>query len=121
MLEAARLIQEHCANSSVGSPCPFARKGLCDGFARCRIVADYIPSQWKLPKTRRWTDADVQIAKALAAFGVTRVRRINSTRRSAAEADDGTVYGIVPEAAFADLKPHEIVRLEDVIKEAEQK
>lgn len=120
LLEAARQIQGYCARHIIGDPCPFAPDCTCAGAEWCVLVGKSSPETWNIPGMRRWTDADVQLAKALVPFGVTGVRRYMSTRLATGVDDGGATCCHVPETAFASLKSGETVRLADVIKGAEQ-
>lgn len=123
LIEAAMLIKEHCKHTEVDGMCPFSKTGVCNGAARCGISAgrSVIPGvDWVIPKISRWTDADIALAKALIAFGSTRIHKN--------EIDNEAIYeknGIfpcdsyVPEGAFRSLNKGETVMLKDIVAEGE--
>ena len=117
LLEAARLLQEHCD----GRPCPGCAlrvAGKC--FAKEEDGHYTSPKWWRIPEPRRWTDADIALAKALKAFGVTRVAAVNhrGTKPVWMLGENANCY--LPDGAFASLKPGECVSVDDIIAEGEQ-
>lgn len=122
LIEAANMIKEHCLNREGGSPCCFAAGGKCNGIiTNCGIgEGELFPSDWDIPNTSRWSNADVALAKALMAFGSTRIYKN--------EIDNVAIYeknGIfpcdsyVPEGAFISLNHGETVMLKDIVAEGE--
>lgn len=80
LMEAAYMIKEHCNHTEKGGPCQFAHGGVCNGVEHCRLSEEggIIPgTDWDLQKPRRWTDADINLAKALRSFGVTKIKKTN--------------------------------------------
>ena len=51
LLEAARMIQEHCEHTEMGYECPFAYEGVCDGIDNC-LLGGYLPYKWIIPESR---------------------------------------------------------------------
>lgn len=121
LIEAAWLIKKNCMNTNTYKKCPFSKTGICK-LEDCYFfkMKSKIPGDWKIEEPRRWTDADVALAKALMAFGSTRIYKN--------EIDDVAIYeknGIfpcdsyVPEGAFRSLKHGETVMLKDIVSEGE--
>lgn len=124
LLEAAWIIQEHCDKIEDGMPCCFAIKGICNGRGSncCIGNRDLLPAGWIMPKPKRWTDSDIALAKALIAFGVTKVHK--ETNGSGVTFDCDAIYScchVLPLGAFSDMKPGETVKLSDIIVEGENK
>lgn len=96
-------------------------KNYCDGrdceecvFGRvgqCCIDTEGSPCYWVLPS--RWSKRDVDLAKALKAFGVTNVRRVS--RVSAWEDDEK--MGPLPKDAFSAVEYDETIKIDEIIKD----
>lgn len=122
LLEAARMIQEHCKHTEQGALCPFAHGGVCDGIDNCGIagVGETIPGEdLEIPKTRRWTDADVNMAKALQTVGFVSVFKAAYSCAILANCKNGGDWQ-VPAGLFANLNKGETVHLFDIIAEVEE-
>lgn len=124
LIEAANTIKEHCENSKLKDHCPFAKRNKeCDGDINCFLVSQYsgIPKDWKIPKVSRWTDADVALAKALIAFGVTKITRLLYEDSVVYDGKSGvfSCNNCVPYDAFEELNQDETVYLEDIVAEGE--
>lgn len=123
LLEAARMIQEHCKNTKQGGICPFAHGGACDGLDNCRISggSGLIPGyEWDVPKPRRWTDADVNMAKILVSLGYKKVMKFSDEKQPIARDDEMGAWHL-DSGIFAAIEGREVVQLSDIIAEgAEQ-
>lgn len=122
LLEAARMIQKHCEHTEQGGLCPFARGGVCDGFNLCGIAPkEFIPGEdWDIPKQCRWTDADVNMAKALQTVGFVSVMKAPYSCSILAKRDRGARWE-VPSGLFESIKSGESVQLSDIVAEGESK
>lgn len=109
LIEAARLLKEHCSNTRCNK-CVFDKGG-------CTLSVTLTPSGWEIPTPRRWTDADIALAKALKAFGAQRIGGRASVKF--AYCIDGACYP-VPSGAFANLSANEEISIDDIIAEREQ-
>lgn len=114
LIEAAMLLKDFCADEMHGK-C-FTEKCLFLNGERCRL-SDH-PTNWSIPKLRRWTDADIALAKALKAFGAHDVERVSN----------GGIRVIqyfhncgAPTGSFRDLKMGEMVSLGEIIAEGDTK
>ena len=117
LLEAARMIQEHCNHTEQGGVCPFAHGGVCDGFKRCGIAPrEFIPGEdWDIPKLCRWTPADKALAAGLKANGYNSVTRaIVGGVIALGRSKQALVLG---DDMFASVAEGEIVNLDDIIGE----
>lgn len=123
LLEAARMIQNHCKHTDVDGICPFSPNGICNGTAHCGISGGRgaVPGEdWEISKPRRWTKRDIALAKALKPFGVEFVERWNNSRFvrfGAGEASYETDR--LPDGSFPALEDGEKVQLSDIIAEGE--
>lgn len=121
LLEAARMIQEHCKNLNLGDYCPFAIVGKkCGGDTNCLLSnRQYgIPKDWGISQ---WTYADIAMAKALDYEGYREIRRseTGAVNCMVKETDDSW-FGL-PSGFFKSVKTGETVQLSDIIAEgAEQ-
>lgn len=120
LLEAARMLQEHCKHTEQGGLCPLAHNGICDGVNNCGIagVGETIPGEdWEIPEPCRWTKADVNMAKALMAVGF----EVVYEKAKRKYAYTGGAIGIqweLPTGLFENLTTVETVQLSDIVKEA---
>lgn len=123
LLEAARMIRDHCKHTEVDGICPFSVSGVCSGVARCGISGGrgMAPGEgWEIPKPRRWTKRDIALAKALKPFGVEFVERWNNSgfvRFGAGEAS--YEQDRLPDGSFPALEDGEKVQLSDIIAAGE--
>lgn len=122
LIEAAKMIQAHCEKCEAGEPCCFAIGGKCDGvITNCRIgEGELFPSDWDIPEHSRWADADIDLAKALMAFGVDKIHKQSDSHAITFNCDKiNYEYHCLPENSFLDMKPDEYVYLKDIVAEGE--
>lgn len=121
LLEAARMIQEHCNHTEQGGVCPFAYGGVCNGVEHCRLSIEggLNPGiDWDLQNAGRWTDADIALAKALQAFGVKKIEKHAQLNGVTFDCDAIMPdFHILPLEAFKDMKLGEAVNISDIIAE----
>lgn len=122
LIEAAKLIKEHCRKTKGTRNCVFSEYGQCEGPYKCKLGAKkYLPNDWEIPKPSRWTDADIALAKALIEFGVEKVKNFKDECAIIYESKDGTypVKNALPKGAFSALNAYETVMLKDIVAEGE--
>lgn len=119
LVEAARMIQKHCKKSCPGKSCVFSKisEKRCAGSDWCFLTGKV--REWKIPNLRRWTDADVALAKALHAVGFVSVFKAIYSCTILAKRDRGAGWE-VPTGLFENIKPGEIIQLSDIIAEGEK-
>ena len=113
-IKAAEMLKEWCD----GLPCkccPFTRNGSSMG---CIFRASEVPINWKIPKPCRWTDTDVELAKALKKAGCIEVHR--PKYNPIVLWRTGDYQGDLPIMAFQYLDPGESVTLDTIIQEAKE-
>lgn len=110
MIEAAELLKEHCLSieSIHCIDCVLYAKNR----GECLVY-------WNIPRPRRWTDADIALAKALKAFGVYKVGRVSNGGIRAYTVSPTGGCG-VPKGAFAALKQGEEASLNEILEEGEE-
>lgn len=120
LVEAARMIQEHCKNVECGGKCPFAQGGVCCETSYCRIAPrEFIPGEdWNLPEPCRWTENDAVMAKALIAAGYVAARGDETVQVVFVSQENGDIWP-APKSVFSGIKPGETVNLSDIITEYE--
>lgn len=75
LIAAANMLKEHCDRAVSCSHCLFYRERGDD----CILVGNKnSPALWELPKSRRFTDEDIALAKALKAVGAGAVGKADS-------------------------------------------
>lgn len=118
LLEAAKMIQEHCKKTVTGELCPFGEDVTCMGPRHCKLgVGRDYPEEWDVPKPYSWTEADILLAKALSDFGVQEIKRNAGTVLCVT---DGISSELLPFGCFSALADAETVRIDDIIsKEGE--
>lgn len=119
LLEAARMIKEHCHNTKEGDKCSLSHSGVCSGADSCGVVGTGFgcpDSDWNLPKPIRWTDCDVNMAKALHSVGFVSVFKAAYSCAVLAKCNNGGDWQ-VPAGLFANLNKGETVQLSDIIAE----
>lgn len=122
LLEAARMIQDHCKHTEVDGICPFSISGVCSGSACCGISGGRgaVPGEdWKIPKLRRWTDADVNMAKALVSLGYVKVSKYSGKGQPIAR-DSLHATWYLDSGLFRSINDNETVQLSDIIAEVEE-
>lgn len=77
------------------------------------------PASWHIPKLRRWTDADIALAKALFNFGAEHIYKKESGTVVASNKHGDRICGLRC-GAFAELGSEETVYLREIIEEGEQ-
>lgn len=121
LIEAAKFLQEHCKESCPGKPCLFSSivKNRCAGTDYCMM--EDAPRNWNIPEPSRWTDADIALAKALMAFGATKITRLLYEDSVVYDGKSGvfSCNNCVPYDAFEELNQDETVYLEDIVAEGE--
>lgn len=113
LIEAENLLKENCIKKIKGAKCDcvFANGENC-------TLLDKYPCDWHTPKVIRWTPEDVALAKALKAVGVTEI--YGSTSHFRVWKDENMHVGYLPSLAFRNLDYMETVKIDDIIKEAEE-
>ena len=115
LIDAANLLKENCNKNfkeNEECDCPFSIGDyICD-------IGDICPKDWEIPKLCRWTAEDVALAKALKAVGVTEI--YGSTSHYRTWKDENMNIGYLPSAAFRNMDYQETVKIDDIIKEAEE-
>lgn len=106
-IKAAETLKEWC-KGRMCRDCKF----LIRNFNDCTFRQNGTPEDWHIPKPRRWTNDDIQLAKALKNFGVNEITSGTLHRWNTVNS-----CGFVPPGAFADLKPGETVPIEAIISE----
>ena len=109
-IKAAETLKEWCEQTPC-SQCPY-ESGSC-----CSLRVRY-PSLWDLPKPRRWSDADVQMAKALKMYGYKSAERWENGNLVVKSSDISFCF-FPKKSIFVDLNPGESVSFDDIIQEAE--
>lgn len=116
LLEAERMIKRHCKETAKDNPCCFAFSGICRGIENCQIGdCDMYPCDWNIKS--RWTDADLNMARALSYDGYSEIKRseTGAVNCMVKEPDDSW-FGL-PSAFFKPVKAGETVQLSDIIAE----
>lgn len=119
LIEAAMLLKKNCEKNH-------NRMGKCDCplaiGERCPLHDSACPDSWVIPAPRRFTDADIALAKALKMFGVKYIAREvtgYSCDARSCTSSSGFVASL-PETSFEGVRGCEIVSIDDIIKEGEQ-
>ena len=116
LLEAALMIKEHCEHTEEGFLCPFSEDGVCRGDDNCGFNA--LPwAHWNIKKPCRWTKEDYELAKALSAFGVIKIRKLDG---AVSWLHHGRLGEKLPDFAFSRMNEQEIIDLEEIIVEYEE-
>lgn len=113
LIEAADLLKEHCNKKLKGyeeCDCPFATADICGIVGTC-------PKSWSIPLVIRWTPEDVALAKALKEVGATEIYGTTSHLRMW---KNENMSGYLPVLSFRNIEDMEVVRIDDIIKEAEE-
>ena len=110
-IKAAETLKEWC-KGRMCRDCKFFIRNLND----CTFHQNGNPEDWHIPKPRRWTNGDIQLAKILKRLGVRRISYSSAGRPWwHTDCDNNTL----PCGAFADLKPGETVPIDTIIKEGD--
>lgn len=110
-LQAAEFLRKWCK----GRPC----EGCVFHRYHC-TMGSTMPSKWELPKTRRWSDADVALASALIKNGYEMISSVNDSVFGITGRGVDGIY-LSNGTLFKPFKAGEIVMLEDIVKEGEQR
>ena len=73
--------------------------------------------KWLYKEACRWTDDDIELARALKKFGVERVKRLANGEKAWF---DGKDSAYLPHKAFADLQLGETIYMDDIIAEGDK-
>lgn len=123
LIEAAKLLKENCEKNNAKRNglekcnCDFYKNGCI--FINNYHYADGMPMHWPIPNPRRFTDADIALAKALKMFGAHEVCRDDDGYVRVYYADGG--YDYAPKSSFEYfIENSKTVSIDDIIKEGEQ-
>lgn len=111
VIKAAETIKEWCKGRSC-QECMFPEK-------ECGLNA-HVPCWWKIPKPHRWSDKDVALASALIKNGYEMISSVNDAVFGITGLGVDGIY-LSNGTLFKPFKAGEIVMLEDIVKEGEQK
>ena len=118
LVQAAEMLRDNCRNNEASCHgCLFDSPDI-----NCPLSNGKLPDEWKLPNPRRWTDADIALAKALKDIGgreLYRDLRKNLRFKYAKENFNSDVSFDIP--AFRSLKPDETISLDEIIGEEIEK
>ena len=106
VIKAAKTLKEWCGQISCDQ-CPYESGSCCSLRGRD-------PALWDIPKPCRWSDADVQMAKAMKMYGYASVERLATGELVSRSSDR-----CPPKSELAGLNPGESVSFDDIIQEAE--
>ena len=115
-IKAAETLKEWCIKNNCES-CPFFIAGNVKN-PECIFALGGVPGVLKIPKLCRWTDTDVELAKALKKVGCIEVHR--PKYNPIALWRTGDYQGELPISAFQYLDPGESVALDTIIQEAKE-
>ena len=118
LVQAAEMLRDNCRNN--GASCQGCLFDVPD--ISCPLSEWKSPDRWELPKPRRWTDADIALAKALKDIGgreLYRDLRKNLRFKYADEKFHSDVSFNIP--AFRSLKPDETISLDEILAEEMEK
>lgn len=111
-IKAAETLQKYCAEQGEDHEgCAFWRNGWCNLWM-CT------PRDWRIPRTSRWTDTDVKLAKALKKAGADKVFRTRTGEFVLWQSVEQRGY--LPVGAFDALSKDEVVALDTIIQEAKE-
>lgn len=115
-INAAETLKEWCGGKPCNN-CPFGIKED-EGEYGCYFALGGFPARWKIPKPCRWTDTDVELAKALKKAGADKVLLLHICEYVIWESSNQR--GCVPKGSFEALSPGESVTLDTIIQEAKE-
>ena len=111
LIQAAELLKQNCKEH-------FNPDGKCEcvfGKGDCNCCDIYAPTDWEIPKLRRFTDEQIALAKALKELGATTVTRgLNGTRFY----NDSITIATV-RAYFNGVKFNKPIPIDDIIQDEE--
>lgn len=99
-IKAAEMLKEW-REGHLCKACPFGKR-MDVGEYRCYFASGCVPFGWNIPKPCRWTDTDVELAKALKAAGAQVIVLTNTGVEWRSKSPAGTIRygGKVPPFAF---------------------
>lgn len=115
-IKAAETLKEWC-EGHLCKACPFGKR-MDVGEYKCYFASECVPLRWNIPKPCRWTDTDVELAKALKKVGCIEVHR--PKYNPIVLWRTGDYQGDLPILAFQYLDPGESVALDTIIQEAKE-
>ena len=107
----AKELKNYCG----GKKCVQCVFGGEDDKDECCVSVGVSPCYWEIPS--RWDERDVNLAKALKAFGATDVSRIGGGPYWS----DDEKMGPLPINAFAAAEDGETIEIEEIIREGAHK
>lgn len=110
-IKAAKTLKEWCNNQRRCCECSFGGEEYCG-------LEFTMPSEWIIPKPSRWSDADVQMAKAMKMYGYKSAERWKDGKLMVRSSDISGCF-FPPKFIFVGLNIGESVSLDDIIQEAE--
>lgn len=110
VIKAAETLKEWCEQTPCDQ-CPHDNGSCCSLRGRD-------PALWDLPKPSRWSDADVQMAKAMKMYGYKSAERWKDGKLMVRSSDiSGCFFPL--KFIFVGLNIGESVSFDDIIQEAE--
>lgn len=99
-ITAAGTLKEWC-EGRLCKACPFGQR-MNIGEYKCYFASGFVPLRWDIQKPCRWTDTDVELAKALKAAGAQVIVLTNTGAEWLSKSPAGTIRygGKVPPFAF---------------------
>lgn len=120
LLEAAWMIKTHCEHTNVGDECPFSKVKVCNGDVNCGFVNGIYSAPcyaWTISRPCRWCKEDYELAKALDAFGVQKIKRIDD---DVCWVGHKNFINYLPKFSFCGLEEEEVISLSEIIDEYEK-
>lgn len=112
---AGRVYQNNTCHLPDGSICPMWTSE--PKAKECRFRSDYIPDSWDVPKTRRFTDADIALAKIMKEFGASHICRTDKRSSCCVINESGGLVALLLPKVFANIDDGELFPIDDIIKE----
>lgn len=113
-IKALETLKEWCKGNHC-SDCVFN-----DATRSCIFCEGHTPGLWKVPNPRRWSDAEIAMAKALKMYGYTTVECCRDGQFLSKNGKGLWLY-LPPNFEFGVTRPGDSVSLDNIIREAEQK
>lgn len=110
-LRAAEYLRKWCKGQACGE-CIFHGGNCAVGYTT--------PENWVLPNPRRWSDAEIAMAKALKMYGYTTVECCRDGQFLSKNGKGLWLY-LPPNFEFGVTRPGDSVSLDNIIREGEQK
>ena len=111
--KAVEVLKQYCVSRTCGD-CVFG--SIFGPLCTLSTLNGISPANWDIPKPCRWTQADLQLAKALKAARVIKIHREYKTDGCIWITHNGT--GALPKSAFTGLDRGETVNIDTIIKGA---